>query len=116
MPCLIILTHAPYGTKVAKESLDIALVLAAFEQQPAVLFVDEGVLQLFPTPQSPTSHKHIGKIINALEMYDINEIWVEQESLDVFGIAVDELSQAVTVIARSKIAHLCAQYDQHLVF
>jgi tRNA 2-thiouridine synthesizing protein C len=116
MPCLVTLTHAPYGSRIAKDSLDVALVLAAFEQQPAVLFVDEGVLQLLPTSQTPSSHKHIGKIISALEMYDINEIWVEQESLDLFGISEDELSQSVTVITRSNIAQLCAQYDQHLVF
>tara|TARA_B110000967_G_scaffold160291_1_gene166134 strand:- start:100 stop:450 length:351 start_codon:yes stop_codon:yes gene_type:complete len=116
MPCLVTLTHAPYGSRRAKDSLEVALVLAAFEQQPAVLFVDEGVLQLLPTSQTPSSHKHIGKIISALEMYDINEIWVEQESLDLFGISEDELSQSVTVITRSNIAQLCAQYDQHLVF
>jgi tRNA 2-thiouridine synthesizing protein C len=116
MSCLIALTHAPYGTKIAKESLDVALVMAVFEQRPAVLFVDEGVFQLLLTSHSPSSHKHIGKIISALEMYDINELWVEQESLDLFGIAVDQLSQSVTVIARSNIAQLCAQYDQHLVF
>ncbi|MFT7177969.1 MAG: tRNA 2-thiouridine synthesizing protein C [Oceanospirillaceae bacterium] len=116
MPCLMILTHAPYGSRCAKDSLDVTLVLAAFEQQPAVLFVDEGVLQLLPTSQTPSSHKHIGKIISALKMYDINEIWVEQESLDLFGISEDELSQSVTVITRSNIAQLCAQYDQHLVF
>ena len=116
MSCLMILTHAPYGSRNAKESLDVALVLAAFEQQPALLFVDEGVLQLLPNSQTPSLHKHIGKIISALEMYDINEIWVEQESLDLFGISEDELSQSVTVITRSNIAQLCAQYDQHLVF
>ena len=49
-------------------------------------------------------------------MYDINDLWVEQESLDQFGLVADELSQTVNVIARSKVARLCAQYDQHLVF
>jgi tRNA 2-thiouridine synthesizing protein C len=116
MPCLVTLTQAPYGSRCANDSLDVALVLAAFEQQPAVLFVDEGVLQLLLTSQTPSAHKHIGKIISALEMYDINEIWVEQESLDLFGISEDELSQSVTLITRSNIAQLCSQYDQHLVF
>jgi tRNA 2-thiouridine synthesizing protein C len=116
MSCLITLGHTPYGSQSAKESLDVALVFAAFEQQPAMLFVDEGVLQLLPTSQSPCSHKHIGKIISALEMYEINELWVEQESLDQFGLMVDDLSQAVKVINRSQLSQLCAQYDQHLVF
>ena len=116
MSCLITLSHAPYGSQDAKEALDVALVLAAFEQQPALLFIDEGILQLLPNSQSPSSHKHIGKIISALEMYEINELWVEQESLDYFGIMVDELSQPVKVINREQVSQLCAQYHQHLVF
>jgi|TARA_B110000977_G_scaffold190941_1_gene262354 tRNA 2-thiouridine synthesizing protein C len=116
MSCLITLSHAPYGSQDAKEALDVALVLAAFEQQPALLFIDEGILQLLPNSQSPSSHKHIGKIISALEMYEINELWVEQESLDYFGIMVDELSQPVKVINRAQVSQLCAQYHQHLVF
>ena len=116
MSCLITLSHAPYGSQDAKEALDVALVLAAFEQQPALLFIDEGILQLLPNSQSPSSHKNIGKIISALEMYEINEIWVEQESLDYFGIMVDELSQPVKVINRAQVSQLCAQYHQHLVF
>ena len=116
MSCLMTLSHAPYGSQVAKESLDVALVLAAFEQQPALLFLDEGVLQLLPTSQTPSSHKHIGKIVSALEMYDINELWVEKESLDRFSLVADQLSQTVKVIARGQVAQLCAQYDQHLVF
>ena len=116
MSCLITLSHAPYGSQDAKEALDVALVLAAFEQQPALLFIDEGILQLLPNSQSPSSHKHIGKIISALEMYEINELWVEQESLDYFGLMVDELSQPVKVINRAQVSQLCAQYHQHLVF
>jgi tRNA 2-thiouridine synthesizing protein C len=116
MSCLITLSHAPYGSQDAKEALDVALVLAAFEQQPALLFIDEGILQLLPNSHSPSSHKHIGKIISALEMYEINELWVEQESLDYFGIMVDELSQPVKVINRAQVSQLCAQYHQHLVF
>ncbi|MDC9719851.1 MAG: sulfurtransferase complex subunit TusC [Gammaproteobacteria bacterium] len=116
MPCLVTLSHTPYGLTSAKESLDIALVLAAFEQQPALLFIDDGVLQLLPTVKSPASHKHIGKIMSALDMYDINHLWVEQESLQKLGLTPDQLSLPVKVLPRSDIAQLCAQYDQHMVF
>ena len=81
MSCLISLSQSPYGSRSAKESLDITLVLAAFEQNPVLLFIDDGVLQLLPKSQQPSPHKHIGKIISALEMYDIDELWVETESL-----------------------------------
>ena len=116
MSCLMILSCAPYGSRIAKESLDVALVLAAFEQQPAILFLDEGVLQLLPACKCRATHKHIGKIISALEMYDINELWIEQESLDQFGLTKEDLSQPVNVISRAKVSDLCSQYDQHMVF
>ena len=32
------LRSTPYGLQAAKESLDVALVLAAFEQSPDILF------------------------------------------------------------------------------
>ena len=116
MSCLGTLSHTPYGSPAAKESLDVALVLAAFEQQPAVLFIDDGVFQLLPTSQTPSSHKHIGKIISALDMYDINQLWVEQESLDQLGLTEQDLSQKVRLIDRCAVAQLCAQFDQHLIF
>ncbi len=116
MSCLMMLSQAPYGHQGAKECLDIALVLAAFEQNPAILFFDDGILQLLPTSQCPATHKHIGKIISALEIYDIDELWVEQESLDRLGLLKEDLSQPVKVISRAKVSDLCSQYDQYLVF
>ena len=116
MACLITLTQSPYGSQAAKESLDAALVLGAFEQEPGLLFVDEGVLQLLPTPQTPAPYKHIGKVISALEMYDITPIWVESESLIAHGLSESQLSQPVTLVARADIAELMDRYQQHLVF
>jgi len=116
MSCILTLTRAPYESQAAKESLDVALVLAAFEQNPGILFIDDGVLQLLPTSNHPSPAKHIGKIISALEMYDINELWVEQESLQQLGLTVEQLSQPVKLILRKDVASLLAKFDQHLVF
>jgi tRNA 2-thiouridine synthesizing protein C len=116
MTCLICLSQSPYASQSAKESLDLALVMAAFEQNPGLLFIDEGVLQLLPKAAQPSPHKHIGKVISALEMYDISQLWVEQESLQAFGLVTEQLSQPVKLISRHQIAELWAKYDQHLVF
>jgi tRNA 2-thiouridine synthesizing protein C len=116
MSCLISLSQSPYGSRSAKESLDAALVMAAFEQNPGLLFIDDGVLQLLPKGQQPSPHKHIGKIISALEMYDIEELWVETESLQELGLQVEQLSQPVKLICRQQLSELWSKYDQHLVF
>ena len=116
MACLMTLRSTPYGLQAAKESLDVTLVLAAFEQSPGILFIDDGVLQLLPPSHLPSSYKHIGTILSPLEMYDIHQLWVEQQSLEQFGLLATDLSQTVTVIDRSKVASLYTQYDQHLVF
>ena len=115
MSCLIALTHTPYGSQGAKESLDVALVFAAFEQIPAILFLDEGVLQLLPRDHSPTSFKHVGKVLKAFEMYDIEELWVEKESLEKFGVTQDDLNHKVNVIKRDEVASFCRKFNQHLV-
>ena len=116
MSCLISLSQSPYGSRSAKESLDITLVLAAFEQNPGLFFIDDGVLQLLPKSQQPSPHKHIGKIISALEMYDIDELWVETESLQELGLQLEQLSQPVKLIGRQQLSELWSKYDQHLVF
>ena len=46
MSTLIVLRSTPYGNTNAKDALDVVLTLAAFEQQPALLYQGLGVQQL----------------------------------------------------------------------
>jgi tRNA 2-thiouridine synthesizing protein C len=49
---LIVLRHSPYGSSLAKASLDVAFAHAAFEQSVDLLFLGDGVLQLLPEQDS----------------------------------------------------------------
>ena len=49
-------------------------------------------------------------------MYDIEELWVEKESLEKVGVTQDDRSHKVNVIKRDEVASFCRKFNQHLVF
>ncbi len=83
---------APYGTIYALESLEVVLIGAAFEQDVALAFVDDGVYQI--TKGQDTAGigvKNFSPTYSALGDYDVNKIYVEKESLEARGLTVDDL-------------------------
>jgi tRNA 2-thiouridine synthesizing protein C len=83
---------APYGTVYALESLEVVLIGAAFEQDVALAFIDDGVYQL--TQGQDTTGigvKNFSPTYKALGDYDVNKIYVEKESLEARGLTVDDL-------------------------
>lgn len=83
---------APYGTIYALESLEVVLIGAAFEQDVALAFLDDGVFQI--TKGQATEDigmKNFSPTYKALGDYDVNKIYVEQESLDARGLTIDDL-------------------------
>ena len=83
---------APYGTIYALESLEVVLIGAAFEQDVQLAFLDDGVYQL--TKDQTTDDigmKNFSPTYKALGDYDVNTIYVEQESLDARGLSLDDL-------------------------
>jgi tRNA 2-thiouridine synthesizing protein C len=83
---------APYGTIYALESLEVVLIGAAFEQDVALAFLDDGVFQI--TKGQSTDEigmKNFSPTYKALGDYDVNKIYVEKESLDARGLTIDDL-------------------------
>lgn len=104
--------HAPHGGIHAQESLDIVLTTAAFDQSVSLLFLDEGVFQLMQN-QRPDAigFKHIAPIFASLELYDVESLWVEHESLVERGLSLNHLILPLKPIARKDIARLMAEQD-----
>lgn len=112
---LFILRHAPYHGLHAQEMLDVILITAAFEQHVALLVLDDAVFQLKKSQQTQKKlYKNIGAVFKALEIYDINDIYVETESLVERGLSSNDLLLPIQPCSRSAITHLIRQYD--LVF
>lgn len=108
---------APYGNSLAREALEIALASAAFEQNLAILFIGDGVWQL-QTQQNSTAIncKSQQKLLSAFSMYDLNEIYVEQEALKARNIEAKELSIAAMLVDHNTVAELCNNADIILNF
>jgi tRNA 2-thiouridine synthesizing protein C len=109
---LFILRRPPHGGIHAQESLDMILTAAAFEQPVRLLFLDDGVFQL-KRNQKPAAIglKHIAPIFEALELYDVEELWVEEESLRERGLAAEGLILPVRLIRRHNVAEFVGGQD-----
>ena len=87
---------APYGTIYAWESLEVVLIGAAFDQDVALAFIDDGVYQLVKGQDTnEIGMKNFSPTYSALGDYDINKIYVEKESLEARGLTIDDLQHLV---------------------
>ncbi len=104
--------RAPYGTIYALEGLEVVLIGAAFEQDVSVVFLDDGVFQLKKGQDTTDSEmKNFSPAYRALEMYDVEKLYVEKESMDVRGLTEDDLIVPVEVIGKSELTMLMEQQD-----
>jgi tRNA 2-thiouridine synthesizing protein C len=109
---LFVLRSAPHSGLAVQEMLDIVLTTAAFEQQVALLLLDDAVFVL-KNNQQPEKYqlKDTSAIFKALEIYDVNDIYVEIESLEERGLKRLDLNFPVQTVERQKVATLMKQYS-----
>lgn len=122
---------APYGTIYALESLEVVLIGAAFEQDVALAFLDDGVFQLTKGQNTDgIGVKNFSPTFRALGDYDVSKLFVERESLEERGLSEDDLIEviyededddwaekpAIHVISRAEIADVMADADVVLSF
>jgi len=87
---------APYGTVYAWESLEVVLIGAAFDQEVSLAFVDDGVYQLMKGQDTTeVGIKNFSPTYSALGDYDVNQIYIEKESLEARGLTLDDLQHLV---------------------
>jgi tRNA 2-thiouridine synthesizing protein C len=123
--------RAPYGTIYALESLEVVLIGAAFEQDVALAFVDDGVFQLAKSQNTDgIGVKNFSPTFRALGDYDVQKLFVERESLEERGLSEDDLMEvvyededddweekpAIRVISRAEMADVMADADVVLSF
>ncbi len=88
------------------------LTTAAFDQATRILFIDQGVF-LLKKHQQPDGIgcKDMGPIFDVLSMYDIEDLYVETESLIESGLDAKDLRLDVKPVQRASIGALLAQHD-----
>jgi tRNA 2-thiouridine synthesizing protein C len=122
---------APYGTVYALESLEVVLIGAAFEQEVQLVFVDDGVYQLTKGQATDgIGMKNFSKTYSALGDYDVNQIYVDEQSLKDRGLTMDDLQEltyededddwaeksSMKVVNREQLAELISNADVLLNF
>ena len=109
--------RAPHGSIYAQESLEVVLVGAAFEQDVSVVFLDDGVYQIRKDQDtSAIGTKNFSKTFRALEMYDVEKLYVEKESMQARGMTEDDLNVPVEVKSSEEIGRLMEEQDVVLSF
>ena len=72
----------PFANAIAKEAMDVALIFGTYEQDTHLFFQGDGVYQLI-SGQNPSGIeiKDFLKTFSAFEFYDLNHIYVCEQSL-----------------------------------
>lgn len=108
---------APYGTVYALESLEVVLIGAAFEQDVSVVFMDDGVFEIVKGQDTTgIEMKNFSNTYKALEMYDVEKLYVSKESLEQRGLTEEDLIVDVEVKTAAELGALMEEQDVLLSF
>ena len=107
------------------------MIGAAFEQAVTLAFIDDGVYQLLQNQDTGgIGVKNFAPTFRALGDYDVNQIYVEQESLELRGLSKDDLipltyededddwaeKDSIHVVSSAELADIIEQQDVILNF
>ena len=108
---------APYGTIHALESLEVVLIAATFDQDCSLVFIDDGVYELVKGQNTKAiGMKNFSPTYRALDGYDIEKLYVDEESMQARGLTEDDLLVPVQVLSTTAMAALMADQDVILSF
>jgi tRNA 2-thiouridine synthesizing protein C len=111
----IINTQPSFNTPTPRESVDLALIFGAFEQQVSVFFLGDGVYQLIQNQQPElTQGKDFISAMKTYELYDIDHLVSCDTDMSSRGVSPDRLSLDVEVLSNQQIAELLTTFD-HVV-
>lgn len=109
---LFIMRRPPQAGCRVRETLDMILTTAAFEQPVSLLFMDDGVFQL-KRGQRPAAAglQPVAPLFEALALYDVRAVLAERESLAERGLSEADLLIQVEPVARTEVGALIAGQD-----
>src|SRR5690606_21057609 len=110
---LVVQRHSPFNSSKGREALDLLLALAAVEHNVSLLFSDDAVYQLLPTLDQPDFKlKAYPRSFKLFALYDIEQVYVCQQSLTERGLDASRLLINVAVLDKPGIAQLFGRQHQ----
>jgi tRNA 2-thiouridine synthesizing protein C len=110
---LYVLSHTPYGSSAAHETLELVMAAAVFEQDVSLLFLGDGLLMLGGDHQpNLTNQKSITALLSSLHLYDIEKFHVLESDLQYHGLELDDLLLPCQRHDRKQSAELLSSFDR----
>ena len=110
---------APYGNAISREGLDALLAATAFcdEEEIGVFFIDDGVLNLLDE-QKPELllQKDFIRTFKLLDLYDIEQCFVCDTSLDQYNLQTEQLIISAEKIDRTSLINKLRQAEKVFTF
>ena len=114
---LVIVRHSPYGSSLARTSLEVALSSATFDQEVALLFMGDGVLHLLPEQDSSAiGVRNIAKLIASFPLYELDNLYADEAALRQYGLSLQQLPRKLQGVDDEAMHQLLCQYDHCLGF
>jgi len=112
---LIIQSYSPFDGVKCREALDTALIFAAIDQNVSILFKGDAVFCLHAEQKPALANlKDYFKTLKMLELYDVENIYACQQSLELRGIDINNLHLDCTIVNNTHIKAILLEQD-HLV-
>ena len=103
---------APYGQNKANLCLDMALASAVFEQDVNYIFFGDGVYQILKGQDgSAIESKTLGNALETLELYGIEKIYADRQSLEERDISESELLSGMQIVDGDTITQIVESSD-----
>ncbi|MGQ0287464.1 sulfurtransferase complex subunit TusC [Pasteurellaceae bacterium 22721_9_1] len=119
MKLAFVFKTSPHGSSVSREGLDAVLAASAFceENEIAVFFIEDGIFNLLAGQQPECIlQKDFIRTFKLLELYDIENCFVCQQSLQQYQLEQAELILPCLPKARAEIAQMLQSAVQILTF
>jgi tRNA 2-thiouridine synthesizing protein C len=113
----VINSSSPHGLANGRESLDLALAMSAFNESLSLFFIDDGVYQLL-SKHAPKAilQKNYQPLFKMLALYDVENIYVCERSLNERGLTSGMLVVEVTAMDKQQLQQQLNVQDQLLSF
>lgn len=115
---LICLSKAPQAGSANHEAIDLALAAASFDQTVGLIFEGDAALQLLPG-QNPnqSGRKNLSKMLKALPIYGIEELYLYSPTVDDATISSITLATpTLKIIEDTTYGETLARFDSVIRF
>lgn len=110
---LLIIKTPPYGSAQFREAIDIAFASATFDRKTEIVFTGNSVIALKDNSlNQPIKTSSLYKLLNSLPMYGVEDIYVEEDTLEELEFTTKELMAGIQKITSMDIRKKITEFDQ----